>query len=155
MSRSVVRLSLHISCCLLLSLAGCDSGPDSEKDSQAGHILVQNGDVTLDVYLALPQSPGPFPVVLAIPGSDNTPFRIDEPVVGAFLDSRDRGATVQQARGRPVYWLSSNSGHRTPRNGSSTTTGRATSLPLRPIWLFTRKSMQTMSAYWVQARAVG
>ena len=71
---------------LILSACQDDSPtPPEEAPKGAGDFSIQNGNVTIAGTLDLPATPGPYPVMIFIPGSGTHTREADKPAQGILL----------------------------------------------------------------------
>lgn len=75
--------------CVLFVLMSCKEDsptpPDDEAPKGAGDFSIKNGDVTITGTLDLPSTPGPYPVMIFIPGSGRETREADKPAQSVLL----------------------------------------------------------------------
>lgn len=74
--------------CVLFVLISCKNDsptPPDEAPKGAGDFSIKNGDVTITGTLDLPSTPGPYPVLVFIPGSGRETREADKPVRDILL----------------------------------------------------------------------
>ncbi|NUO79985.1 alpha/beta fold hydrolase [candidate division KSB1 bacterium] len=76
--------------CVTLILAACKNDspttpPENDAPKGAGDFAIKNGEVTIAGTLDLPSTPGPYPVMIFIPGSGQETREADRPVRDILL----------------------------------------------------------------------
>ena len=84
--RKILNPFVVVGVILILSACKNDSPtPPNEAPKGAGDFSIKNGDITITGTLDLPSTPGPYPVMIFIPGSGRETREADKPAQSVLL----------------------------------------------------------------------
>ncbi len=84
--QKILNLFVVVGVILILSACKNDSPtPPNEAPKGAGDFSIKNGDITITGTLDLPSTPGPYPVMIFIPGSGRETREADKPAQSVLL----------------------------------------------------------------------